>query len=55
MSSLEISTSTIMFPGESNLADAQDSAFKIATINMFKDFKEDINKCLNGKCKNTVE
>lgn len=35
-----------------NPADAQDKDFKTAIMNMFKDLKENINKCLNEDSEN---
>lgn len=35
---------------ESNLAKAHEEGFKTAIMGMFKDIKEDMNKCLNENC-----
>lgn len=32
---------------KSNLVEIEDKAFKLAIVNMFKDLKGEINKCLN--------
>lgn len=46
MSSPEIRTPIVMFPEKGNLADAKDSYFKVAMMNMYKEPKDDMNKRL---------
>jgi hypothetical protein len=39
--------STVLGLEKINVVEAKDKDFKTATVNMFKDLKEDMNKCLN--------
>ena len=43
----DISIFIKVFPEKSNFADAQNNDFKIVIVNMFKQLKENMNKCLN--------
>jgi hypothetical protein len=47
MSSPEMNNPIILSPEKSSLAEAQDRDFKMASMNMSKDFKEDMKNCLN--------
>lgn len=40
-------------PDLSNLVKVQNKNFQIGIVNMFKDFKEDMNKCFNDNHENT--
>lgn len=50
----EVSNTTVTGPEKSSLAKSQDKDYKIAIMNMFKDFKKDMNKSLNEVCANTT-
>lgn len=43
----EAKNPTMLSPEKSNLSKAQNKNFKIEIMNLFKDLKEDINKCIN--------
>ena len=44
---------SIAGPEYSNIPEAQDKDFKIGTMNMFKDLKEDMDKSPQEGCENT--
>lgn len=52
MPSPEASNFMVIGPKQCNLGEAQDKDFRIANMNMFKDLKEDRNKCLNEDSEN---
>lgn len=43
----EANNPTVLSPEKSNLAKAQNKNFKTEIMKLFKDLKEDINKCIN--------
>lgn len=51
----EVRNHTVLVRKESNLVKAHDKDYNISTRNLFKDLKEDMNKCLNENHRNTVE
>lgn len=53
MSPSECSDHTIVGPEKCNTAEAQDKVFKIVTVSMLEDLKDDMNKSLNEVCENT--
>lgn len=53
MSPEETNTLIMIIPKKNNLSQAQDKNFKEATMNMFEDLKQDMNK--NKDCENTKE
>lgn len=47
MYTIDASTPIVIFIEKNNIAEPQDKDFQIVTMNMSKDLKEDVNKCLN--------
>jgi hypothetical protein len=50
----EASNPTVKGTEESNLVEVKNEVFKSAIMNIFKDFKDDTNKCLNNIPENSL-
>lgn len=48
MAPLEVSNSTAIGLGKRSSAEVYKKAFKVAAMNILKNLKDDINKCLHG-------